>query len=94
MKKRMRFKQCWLGGIVVCLLSLSVISMAGCAGRTRTSTVTTQTTTVAPGSGTPNSVTTRTEEVTSSRPHGVIGGFFYTVGQILMIPFRLIGSLF
>ena len=94
MKRILESKDRWFLAVLVCLISLGAISATGCAGRTKTSVVTTQTTTAAPGSGNTGSVTTRTEEVTSSRPHGVIGGFFYTVGQILMLPFRLIGSLF
>ncbi|MBN1688539.1 MAG: hypothetical protein JW893_05525 [Candidatus Omnitrophica bacterium] len=91
MKKITRFKQCWLLMAVVCLIGLGAGSIAGCAGRTQTSTVTTQTTDGS-GSESSRSVTTQTE--TSAHPRGVIGGIFYTIGQILLFPFRVIGSLF
>ena len=79
--------------VLVCLMSLSALSAAGCAGRTKTSTVTTQTT-GGTGDSHTSSVTTQKEVTTSAHPRGVIGGVFYTIGQVLMWPFKVIGSLF
>ena len=87
-------KHRWLLAAMVCLISLSAVSAAGCAGRTKTSTVTTQTTDGASGSGSTSSVTTQKEVTTSAHPRGVVGGIFYTAGQILIFPFRVIGALF
>lgn len=81
--------------VLVCLLSLGAVSATGCAGRTKTSTVTVQTSEGSAG-GTTTSVTTQTQKqvVTDAHPRGVIGGIFYTVGQIIAWPFKVIGSLF
>ncbi len=84
-------KRRWLLMAMVCLLSLGAVSASGCAGRTKTSTVTTQTT---DGGGSTSSVTTQKDVVTDAHPRGVIGGIFYTIGQILIFPFKVIGSLF
>ena len=86
-------KHRWLLAAMVCLISLSAVSAAGCAGRTKTSTVTTQTTNGSLG-GSTSSVTTQNEVVTDVHPRGVIGGIFYTIGQVLIWPFKVIGSLF
>ncbi len=86
-------KHRWLLTAMVCLISLSAVSTAGCAGKTKTSTVTTQTTDGSLG-GSTTSVTTQNEVVTDAHPRGVIGGIFYTIGQILVWPFKVIGSLF
>ena len=94
MKKIMGVKHRWLLIAMVCFISLGAVSTAGCAGRTKTSTVTTQTTNGASGGGSTSSVTTQKEVVTDAHPHGVIGGIFYTLGQILIWPFKVIGSLF
>ena len=88
------FKYGWFLMALVCLIGLGTLSIAGCAGRTRTTTVTTQTTTENPGGGRTSSVTTDREVKTSAHPHGVIGGIFYTIGQVLIWPFKVIGSLF
>jgi len=80
--------------IMVCLISLGAVSTAGCAGKTKTSTVTTQTASGAPGSASTSTVATRKVTETSAHPRGVIGGLFYTIGQILIWPFKAIGSLF
>ncbi len=85
------FKQRWLLMAMVGLISVSAVSAAGCAGKTKTSTVTTQTTN---GTGSTSSVTTQKEVTTSAHPRGVIGGIFYTIGQVLWFPFRVIGNLF
>ena len=77
----------WLLMAMVCLISLGAISTSGCAGRTKTSTVT-QTTNSDAGSTT--SVTTEKEVVTDAHPRGVIGGLFYTIGQVILFPFRVI----
>jgi hypothetical protein len=92
MKKIMGLKNCWLLMAMVCLISLGAVSMTGCAGSTKTSTVTTQTTNGASGGSSTTSVTTQKE--TSAHPRGVIGGLFYTIGQVLIWPFKAIGSLF
>ncbi len=88
----MGLKSGWLLMAMMCLISLGAVSMAGCAGSTKTSTVTTQTTTGASGDSNTTSVTTQKE--TSAHPRGVIGGLFYTIGQVLIWPFKAIGSLF
>ena len=92
MKKIMGLKHRWLLMAMMCLISLGALSMTGCAGSTKTSTVTTQTTNGVSGGGSTTSVTTQKE--TSAHPRGVIGGLFYTIGQILIWPFKAIGSLF
>ena len=92
MEKNMGIKHRWLVMAMVCLMGLGAVSMAGCAGSTKTSTVTTQTTSGAAGGNSTTSVTTQKE--TSAHPRGVIGGLFYTIGQILIWPFKAIGSLF
>ena len=94
MKKTMGFKHRWFLMAMVCFISLGAVSTAGCAGRTKTSTVTTQTTNGASGSESTSSVTTQKEVVTDAHPRGVIGGIFYTIGQVLIWPFKVIGSLF
>lgn len=76
------------------VLSLGAFSVAGCAGKTKTSTVTTQTADGLPVSGSTTSVTTQKVVVTDAHPRGVIGGVFYTIGQVLIWPFKVIGSLF
>ena len=89
-----KHKYQWLWIAMVCFISLSALWIAGCAGKTSTSTVTTETTGGALGSGSVSSVTTDKEVVTSAHPRGVIGGLFYTIGQIIIFPFRVIGNLF
>lgn len=91
MKKIMEIKQGWLLIFMVCLMSLSAVSMTGCAGKTKTSTVMTETSN---GVGTTSSVTTQSQTTTDAHPRGVIGGVFYTIGQIILFPFRVIGNLF
>ncbi len=87
-------KQRGLLVVMVCFISLSTVSVMGCAGRTKTSTVTTETSNGALGSSGTTSVTTQRETETSAHPRGVIGGLFYTIGQVLLFPFKVIGSLF
>ena len=90
-------KHRWFLMAMVCLISLSAVSTAGCAGRTRTSAVTTQTTDSGSGLGSSSSTsstTTQKEVTTDAHPRGVIGGIFYTIGQVLIWPFKVIGSLF
>ena len=95
MKKIIGVKHRWLFIAMVCFISLGAISTMGCAGRTKTSTVTTETTDAALGGGSMSSaVTTEKEVTTSAHPRGVIGGLFYTIGQVLVWPFKVIGSLF
>ncbi len=87
-------KHNWFLMVLVCLVSLSAVSITGCAGRTKTSTVTTRTTDGGLGSSGTSSVTTQKEVTTSAHPRGVIGGIFYTIGQVLIWPFKVLGSLF
>lgn len=87
-------KQRWLLILMMCFLSLGAVSTSGCAGRTRSSTVTTQTTTSGINPVSASSVTTHNESVTDAHPRGVIGGVFYTIGQVIVWPFKVIGSLF
>jgi len=86
-------KHRWLLLVMLCVMSLGVISFSSCAGTTKTSTVTTQTTDDS-GSVSSGTVTTKKEVTTDAHPRGVIGGLFYTIGQILLFPFRVIGNLF
>lgn len=93
MKKMTGINSRWIVAAIVCLISVGTLSTTvGCAGRTKSSTVTTQVTDG--GAGTSSSVTTQNEVVTDAHPRGVIGGIFYTIGQILIFPFRVIGNLF
>jgi len=87
-------KQRWLLILMMCFLSLGAVSTSGCAGKTRSSTVTTQTTTSNLSPVSTTSVTTQNESVTDAHPRGVIGGVFYTIGQVIVWPFKVIGSLF
>ncbi len=91
MKKIIGVKHHLLLIAMVCLVTLGAVSTTGCAGRTKTSIVTTQTTN---GADSTSSVTTQKEVVTDAHPRGVIGGIFYTTGQVLIFPFRVIGNLF
>lgn len=88
------FKQRWFLIAMVCVIGFGAVSLAGCAGKTRTSTVTTETINGAPGSGSTSVVTTQEDVVTAAHPRGVVGGLFYTIGQVLIFPFRVIGNLF
>jgi len=90
----MRINRSWILMALVGLLSFGAVSTSGCAGRTKTSTVTTETTSGAASGGGSSSVTTQKEEVTSAHPRGVIGGIFYTIGQVIVWPFKVLGSLF
>lgn len=86
------FKRNWLLMVMVGLISFGAVSVTGCAGRTKTTTVTTET---AGGiSGAHTSTTTQNNVETSAHPRGVIGGTFYLIGQVLIWPFKVIGSLF
>lgn len=81
--------------IIFSFVALGSLSSMGCAGRTKTATVTTQATDSGVGSGSTTSVTTQSKTVTTdAHPRGVIGGLFYTIGQVLIFPFRVIGNLF
>lgn len=86
------FKRSWLLMAMVGLISFGAVSTTGCAGRTKTSTVTTQT--MDGSSGSSSTVTTQKAVETSAHPRGVIGGTFYLIGQVLIWPFKVIGSLF
>src|SRR4051812_39761968 len=93
MKKINELKRGWLSIAIVCLMTLGAVTLTGCAGSTKTSTVTTQTTNGVSG-GADTTVTTEKQVVTDAHPRGVIGGLFYTIGQVLLFPFKVIGSLF
>ena len=80
--------------VLLGLISLSALSVSGCAGRTKTSTVTTETSSGVLAPSTTTSVITQKEVETSAHPRGVIGGTFYVIGQVLLWPFKAIGSLF
>ena len=88
----MGLKRRWLLVVMMCLLSFGAVSVMGCAGSTKTSTTTTQTAGGSSDSGDTTTVTTQKE--TSAHPRGVIGGLFYTIGQVLIWPFKAIASLF
>jgi len=93
MKKIIRALQHrWFLTALTCVIGFGAMSLTGCSGRSETSTVTTHTTSGVSGGST--SVTTDRGVVTEARPRGIIGGVFYTIGQVLIFPFRVIGSLF
>ena len=79
---------------MICLVSFGAVSVTGCAGKTNTSTATTETTSGSSNGGSVSSVTTQKEVETSAHPRGVIGGTFYVIGQVLIWPFKVIASLF
>jgi hypothetical protein len=89
MKKIQGMKQGLVLMALICLISMGAVSTTGCAGKT-TSTVTETTNGTASGGTNTTSVTTQT----SAHPRGVIGGLFYTLGQVILFPFKVIGSLF
>ncbi len=95
MTKRMksRNKQQWFWIAMICFISLSAFCIAGCAGKTTTSTITTSSDDGSV-SGNSTSVTTQKEVTTSAHPRGIVGGVFYTLGQVIIFPFRVIGNLF
>ena len=35
-----------------------------------------------------------TTTVTEQKPHGLIGGIFYLAGEIVALPFRIVGGIF
>lgn len=82
----------WFLAALTCVIGCGAMSLTGCAGRSETSTVTTQTSNGISGGST--SVTTERDVVTDAHPRGIIGGVFYTIGQVLIFPFRVIGNLF
>ncbi|PIQ87107.1 MAG: hypothetical protein COV74_02150 [Candidatus Omnitrophica bacterium CG11_big_fil_rev_8_21_14_0_20_45_26] len=92
MKKLTGIKHYLFWMALVSITGSGVITTVSCAGRTSTSMTTTQTTQGELGSS--RSVTTEKEVVTDAHPRGVIGGIFYTIGQVILFPFKLIGSLF
>lgn len=86
----------WLIVVMVGVVGIFLLSTTGCTGssKTVTTTVTTQNPDESAVSSSTSSVTTEEEVTTGTRPHGVIGGLFYTIGQVLIWPFKVIGSLF
>jgi len=92
----MKNKYHWQLFAMACCLTFGALAVPGCtAAGTKTTTTTTETTNAGPASDTHSTtVTTREDEETGARPHGIIGGIFYTIGQVLIFPFKVIGSLF
>lgn len=91
MEKLMKLTRGCFLMFMISMMALGAVSTMGCAGKTKTSSVTTQST------GGANSTTTTTQSqvvTTDAHPRGVIGGLFYTIGQVIIWPFKVIGSLF
>ncbi len=86
--------QRWAALALVCFLSFGAVTTSGCASKSKTTTVTTTTTNDSSVSGDTTSVTTQQSEEVAAHPRGIIGGVFYTIGQVLLFPFRVIGNLF
>jgi len=84
----------WLMIMLVVFIGMAAVSTAGYTESTNISTVTTQTTSGVPGRNSTSSVTTQREVVTESHHGGLIGGLVYTVGEVVTIPFKILGSLF
>jgi beta-lactamase regulating signal transducer with metallopeptidase domain len=87
-------KHRWLMITLAGLIGLAAASTTGEAASSNVSTVTTQTTSGAPGNTSTSSVTTQREVVTETHHGGLIGGLVYTIGEVVTIPFKIIGSLF
>jgi hypothetical protein len=82
--------------VLVCFITIGTVSVIGCARDTKATTTTVTTLhddRTADGTNR-TSVTTEKDVESEMRPRGVIGGLFYTIGQVLIFPFRVIGSLF
>lgn len=84
----------WILMVMICLFSFCAVSFSGCAGKTNTSTVTTEMTSGSSNGDSVSAVTTQKEVETSAHPRGVIGGTLYVIGQVLIWPFKVIASLF
>ena len=86
-------------GIAV-VMSFLLLGFSGCSSHRKTTTTTTDTasesvsiTTVPAAESTTTATTTTTTE-TEAEPHGLIGGFFHFLGDVIAFPFRLLGGMF
>ena len=84
------------------VLILLITSFTGCTSYHRTTSTTTQTATASPADNTEVSTETtkqtsavKTETTTETTPqkHGVIGGLFYFIGEVIAFPFKVIGGI-
>jgi hypothetical protein len=96
MKNVMRLTRCSFLIALVCIISLGTLSVSGCAGKTKTTTTTFTTQAGSQTMPTDNTTSVTTQDVveTQSHPRGIVGGLLYTIGQVIIFPFRVIGSLF
>ena len=80
----------WTRFPIVCLLVANLFM--GCASEThiRKETVTTPTT----PSSTTQTVVVDKETTKVEEHHGVIGGIFHVVGEVIALPFQLVADLF
>ena len=86
------------------IVAMTLVLVSGGCTSTRHSTTTesstqpaaTTTTTVAPTAGTVQNqtTTTTTEAHETHEPHSILGAIFYAVGEVVALPFKLIGGLF
>ena len=95
-KKTAGFRRNYQWVLILAVLSLvwfGAFALTGCAGSSKTKTVTTQTT----DGGSGNTVTTEkhvsSEKTTSDEP-GVIGSTLHVIGVVLAYPFKLVAKLF
>jgi hypothetical protein len=91
---------------ILLLFALCLALVAGgCARHTHSTTTaepgTAATTTVEPGTGATVTTTepavhttTTTTETEEEHPHSLLGSIFYAVGEIVALPFKLVGGLF
>lgn len=94
------------GAVAICLLFAGI---AGCSTYQKTTTSKTQAATAvppgnsgavqsspSPATGTQSQTSTETQVATEvkARSHGLIGGLFYFIGDVLAFPFRVIGGVF
>ena len=96
-KKTAGFRRNYQWVLVLAVLGLvwfGTFVLTGCAGSSKTQTITTQTT----DGGSANTVTTE-KQVTSSEKNtsdepGVIGSTFHVIGVVIAYPFKLVAKLF
>jgi|GEM_PF-3573337 len=89
---KLRKKNQWVIVLGLSLMCLSTLSVTGCAGRSKTQTVSTVT---EGGSG--NTITTERQvssEKTAPAETGVIGSTLHVVGVVLAYPFKLVAKIF
>ena len=83
----------------VIIMSIFVLtSIIGCSSYRKTTTTSNQAAALSSGEktsneGTPETTTTTkdvivTETKTESKPHGLVGGVFYLLGEIIAFPFK------